>query len=518
MKKALILILTFYITTPCGAYFDKLTPQARPAGMAYAFTALATDLNAVRYNPAGLALLPYAGINFSYSSPFPNLRDGSLFKDTELTAGYPLIFSKGDKEGHGTNLGTVAISYRSSGVGGRYTEETLTLSFARETFKDLYFGLNLNQFNVKYGPGIYAMDSVDTQGNLTGVSDPLFTGGKSKSGTGIDMGLSYILTIRKSNTVYDRYCFAVSGDNIVSSGLNLGSEETGPPVRTRLALGYNHSAFKIDCEYVRTEVSDSITDSRYSLGAERWFSLKDLGRTAVRSGLSVGSESSSLISMGFSYLFRFYMLDYAYIMPVSGYEDVGGDHQISFSLRFGKVDMDLEPNPILRKKIEERRKLNKALKRLKSDTVRQKKEIKKLKGQLVDARESMPEMWDRRAGIKDTDRNSYIVSIDLYRKMVSDEAAYSDRRIYLKNLIKDYEDKAIDISQAETEFEKVERVLDNGRKNMKMSWSYYRRLIERGSDKRARRRVLFEMKRKYKYLGFDMSDIDKELKKIERMR
>ena len=57
-----------------GADFLNVETGARPAGMSGAFTAVADDANAVRWNPAGMRQLPRAELTFSERSFFGDLR------------------------------------------------------------------------------------------------------------------------------------------------------------------------------------------------------------------------------------------------------------------------------------------------------------------------------------------------------------------------------------------------------------------------------------------------------------
>ncbi|MFH1282466.1 MAG: hypothetical protein ABII27_02260 [bacterium] len=517
--KYIISLLSLFIPIHCFALFNNYDSAARPAGMAYAFSAIATDLNAIKYNPSGLALLPYPELNFNYSMPYPNLNDGTLFNDQEFIVGYPISLYKeidSDEAVPKFDFGTIGFVYRNTGVSGRYEEETITFSYARKVINNFFMGINVNQFKNKYSPGIFGVNAVDMQGNITQNPDPLFEKSKSASGTGIDAGVSYHLVIKRSEVVYDRYVFSLVGENIISPDLGLADEKIQPFRKIKLALGYNHTSFKIDLDYVRNKITEGITDNKYALGMERWFSLQDYGKTALRSGLSIGSKSSTLFAFGLSYLFKNYLLDYAYIIPMSGLKDIGNEHKISFTFRFGKVDSDLEPNPILRSRIQERQKLNKTIQQLNQQTAKQKQELRALRNEL----DSVKSVQYYKEGVKVPQyqelQNSYDSSLVVYKKMIEKSENYQDRRLFLENLIRDYKKTSIDVSLAIKELSIVTKMIEKGENDYKLSWAYYSRLVERGADLRERKRVLIGMKRKYNYLGIDLSTIDKELSRITK--
>ena len=59
-----------------AASFLKIGLGARPAAMGFAFAAVADDLNAIQYNPAGLAQLQGNNVSVTYLSYFQEINYG----------------------------------------------------------------------------------------------------------------------------------------------------------------------------------------------------------------------------------------------------------------------------------------------------------------------------------------------------------------------------------------------------------------------------------------------------------
>lgn len=103
-----------------GAQFLKVSPAARPAGMAEAFSAVADDATAVYYNPAGLGGLKNVQVAGSHTS----LYQGVNYEFAALTV--PLLsWAKDDrpKNAYGT-LGVSIYNLSVSGIERRGLTET----------------------------------------------------------------------------------------------------------------------------------------------------------------------------------------------------------------------------------------------------------------------------------------------------------------------------------------------------------------------------------------------------------
>jgi long-subunit fatty acid transport protein len=71
------LLCALLAAAPARAAYEDLGIGARAPGMGNAFTALADDVHAVHYNPAGLSHLDRGQLSTSYSKLYMGLSDGS---------------------------------------------------------------------------------------------------------------------------------------------------------------------------------------------------------------------------------------------------------------------------------------------------------------------------------------------------------------------------------------------------------------------------------------------------------
>ncbi len=137
--KLLIVSLLFLISTLYAGAFNDRYPSARAAGLSNAFTAVANDVWAAYYNPAGLAQNNYYSAGFAYQRIF-NL---SFLKSFFLAANVPLP----------EKYGTVAFSAERFGVDyeGDWmsSESTLMLSHGFYLLNDAHSSLSFG-YNLKY--------------------------------------------------------------------------------------------------------------------------------------------------------------------------------------------------------------------------------------------------------------------------------------------------------------------------------------------------------------------------------
>jgi len=519
--KLILCMVCLCIPVLCHALFDRPVPAARPAGMANAFGSIANDLNALRLNPAGLALMYYPQAAFNYSNLYPSMRDGSMLKDNQVSFGLPLTYATHRNDGAERtileyNLGTVAIGYRQFAVNERYIEETTTLGYAREAVKNLYYGISVNMLSITYSPGMYADNAVANDGSFSGERDTFFDKGRGARGTSVDAGLSYQWEAKRTSKQYDRYLFSLSSENLFATDMSIGDSPSTPPRTIRLSAGYDHPALRMSCDFLRTRVTPGIRDNRYAFGMERWFSLYEYGRVAARSGLAFGSTSNDEFSLGWSYLYKRYLIDYAYVFIFAGLEDAGGEHLLSFAVRFGDVGYDFEPNPILRSSMRERAQLAKEVKRVEAETDRQKQTVQRLQHQLDNTRAVYSDTHGGTTDVRAQYREGYAVAMKVYADMTRKAVPLTDQRVYLKKLTQEYADTQVDVSTAKSELKKVNTAIKKGQKEYIMRWNYYLKLKEKGADTRERKRVLLKMKKQFQYLGIELNDVIEELRLLER--
>jgi hypothetical protein len=135
MIKQYLALLLIVPSLVLGSQFSDVETAARPLGLASAYTALAEGVDAIRYNPAGIALIPEWEVGSSYKHKWSGI--SGLHS---LSLGF--VKGLGDKG----NVGVHVTEFGASIEEGRYSETTATLSYAHSLTSQVYMGMNLNLF------------------------------------------------------------------------------------------------------------------------------------------------------------------------------------------------------------------------------------------------------------------------------------------------------------------------------------------------------------------------------------
>ena len=295
------------VEVTCWADFEDLGVGARPIGMGNAYTALADDVNAIYYNPAGLAQLDECQFTSGYGKLYWGLDDGSNLGSGFVGYAHPLY-----------HWGTLGVGWLNFGLQGLYRENSFILSYGNTLKKKLLAGLNLKLLSKKYGKTLYTESAIDDSGNTTGERDPVFSKGYSKTGFSTDLGFLY-----KFNR---EYSLGLSLIDIIQPHMDLKDNKSRVPIGVRTGFLYNSDflTFAFDTTFRNGDINV------YS-GAEKWFLNRTFG---VRAGLGVGSRRFSNLALGASYAKYLFQFDYAFLYPLSGIRDTYGSHRISLTLRF----------------------------------------------------------------------------------------------------------------------------------------------------------------------------------------
>jgi len=298
--------LSYEVT--CWADFEDLGVGARPIGMGNAYTALADDVNAIYYNPAGLAQLDECQFTSGYGKLYWGLDDGSNLGSGFVGYAHPLY-----------HWGTLGAGWLNFGLQGFYRENSFIFSYGNSLKKRLLAGLNLKLLYKKYGKNLYTENAlIDGGPAVSGERDPVFSKGYSKTGFSTDLGLLY-----KFNR---EYSLGLALTDINQPHMDLKDNKSRVPIGVRSGFLYNSDflTFALDTTFRNGDVNV------YS-GVEKWFSNRTFG---VRAGLGVGSRSFSNLALGASYTKYLFQFDYAFLYPLSGIRDTYGSHRISLTLRF----------------------------------------------------------------------------------------------------------------------------------------------------------------------------------------
>ena len=308
-----LLIVLFFLSGPSGAaaadssaaQFLKLGFGARPLGMGEAFVAVADDLSAIYYNPAGLA--PYSGGEGRYAS-FSHawhIQDMGISQAAYITRPWGLsltYFSAGEIQG------------RDSGqnITGNFTASDIALSAG--------YGWTLGR--LKVGAAIeYVGQQIDNNsanavavnaGGLYGLEDLPVTFGASVANLGtrvkfIDESYPLPLIFRAGAAVR-----LAKAKTLLTAQFDLPNDDSG--------------ALRLGAEYSLAESLRLRFGYKTSSSADRDAILgKELGDTG-------GSGVSSLYGFffGLGIVYRDFDLDYA----LTPYGDLGNAHRFSVSFKF----------------------------------------------------------------------------------------------------------------------------------------------------------------------------------------
>ena len=328
MRTFLLLSLTLLSAAPSRAAFEDIGAGARAPGMGNAFTAIADDVYAIHYNPAGLALLTRPELGSSYSRLFIGLADDSKLNHSFLGYAHPL------KEG---TAGVIGGAWQQFSLGSLYKEDTLTASYGRLLspkvgIGSLYGGLNLKYLRRSFGSFPEETDSLTGNGlQVTpGAADPVLAGRKSVGVPDADLGLLYRLP--------EHYAIGLSLAHLLRPNVAFNSRDSNRlPLAVRLGLSYRGLFSVLSAQLETKQSSAGTQDKVVTLAAERWLPRLFIGDFAFRGALASGSRDFKQISIGFGYRTRRFEADYAFLMPINSVASTAGSHRLGLSVRFGRL-------------------------------------------------------------------------------------------------------------------------------------------------------------------------------------
>jgi len=325
---ALLLLFNSVNSFRVQAAFDDLGAGARAPGMANSFVGVADDVNDIHYNPAGLIQLKEGEVTTLYGRFLTGLNDGSNISTTYLGYGQPL---------RGGEWGAFGIGLKNFKADNLLNERTIYLSYGWKLKYQPFelpgvwsLGVTLKQLNRSFEPDRFAENSLNDPGTATGEPDPLFKNkGLSNTKYAFDLGTFYKFGYQ------NRYSAGLAIMNVNRPDVSLGGDNDKPPLITKFGLGYRPRWGVLSVEFRRANRLSSQTDSEVAFGAERRFTIKDIGAFEIRGGYAEGSRDFKALTAGLSYIFSKAELDYAFNMPIGNLSDEGGSHHVGFSFKFG---------------------------------------------------------------------------------------------------------------------------------------------------------------------------------------
>jgi hypothetical protein len=548
LKRTLCFAASLLISSLSYGSFEPAPIGARAAGMAEAYTMVSDDALALYYNPAGLVHIRRPEVGTYHGKLFMGVDDNS--EVTRSFVGFVEPLKK-------PRWGAVGISYQQLSLTGLYTESAIGLSYGKAMRKNWNMGMTLKMLTVNYGSDAYTDNAINVDtGYSRGDRDPVFEGQRSKSALGLDLGTQYRLN--------QNYAVGAALRNVNKPKLGLEDKSEEAPFIYTVGLGRWTRVSAVSLEIMGREFVGG-QDMRTSFGGERWF----MSGFGLRAGLGMGSRGYRNVSAGGSFRMDGFQVDYAVQYPLQGIEKTAGSHMVSLTFRFGKpkpdpLEVTLTAERDARIRMEaEMLKLRAQLLELTSERpatgsrreapimdtqtkdalLEAQREIERLKSQTtvpaapnapvettpppLPAGMAMPPAPKAAAvrapatPVRPTDQQvlaQYSDALRFYTNQVKNGVDVEERKDTLKRILEKFGNTALDLTAVRTELQKLESQNTKVAQDYTMSVSYYRRIVQQGTSNEERVILLERIIKKFKPLGVNTGELEKELEILKKSR
>ena len=310
---------------PAFAAFEDLGAGARGPGLGNAFVAIADDVYAVHYNPAGLGRLPRPELGASYTRLLNGLTDNSEVSSLFFGYAHPL----------GLGRGAVAGSWEQTALDSTlYYEQAFSLAYGRALDLELgpgrlYAGGAGRYLRRGIGSPPEASNAWEPGLGQYNHPDPVLSGRASVGAVDADLGLLYELSRNYSLGMAMRHLMR---PNVAFSR----SAEDRVPMDLAVGVNYGSLLSNLAFQYRTTSAPGGGADHNLAFAVERWVPRLFVGDFGLRGALTVGTRDQRQISTGLSYRTARMTIDYAFLMWLSNLRSTdSGTHRVSVSLRFG---------------------------------------------------------------------------------------------------------------------------------------------------------------------------------------
>lgn len=500
--------------------FDEFPIGARPSSLGGAFTGLADDIHALYYNPAGMGILYRPEVTAYYARLFPNLSDQTRTALTFLAAGAPLPGDgRWGGVGVGYQEFKVDDLFKERAMtlayGRTFLSDRLALGLGMKSLNRMF-----GDGNAPDNPalGTSTVDPVFAGGNSASALG-VDLGGLFALTSTVKMGLS-ILNVNRPDLglVQDNRLPLVTrlgasySTGRLKAAMDLSrSEFLNDNVDTRLHMGAER--LWLFRQYgvlgVRAGGAFGSRDFRQAtLGAG--YEVNGLGFDYVFTiPLGAADDTGTMHNFSLSYKFgRAPTEDELELMILREKEATARAEEALKLAEAEAVFVREERNKLLSQYATEMERMKAELENARKATV---------KPAAVATRVLTPEERERLA--RDKARRQFAAAYEAgfraYSVQVERGASLAKRIELLGALIKKYEDKGLDVSRAKNEQERVKSELAQVSTDYRITLDFYKKTVTQGADVAERISLLERMVKKYQRSGIDISEVTKELAKLK---
>jgi len=325
MKKILFCMFCILPLGRAYASFEDSPVGGRGAGVDGAMTAMADDVFALYYNPAGTVFLSKPELGAYFGRLYGGLTDNSNLSRDFFGYVYPF---------HGEAVG---LSYNALDLAGLYKEEIFGVSYAWKMGDDFSLGVTGKNYRKSVGHDFNTENAELNGVTQLGVSDPVFLNGHVADAWGADAGAIYRLGKGWRTGFMIR--------NVNEANMALGSDDNDPVPRSwnwGLAREWDNHAVMLDATRERFTQMETVIHG----GMETWVMG---GHFGMRAGGGIGDREYRQVTAGFSYRMALLQLDYGFMIPLESIEGTTGTQQLSLILRFGTPPAKPLLHPVVQK-------------------------------------------------------------------------------------------------------------------------------------------------------------------------
>ena len=265
--------------------------------------------------PPGLVQLHRSEFSAYYAKLYSGLTDGSSIGRSFIAYGHPTA-----------KHGTFGFSYLSTSLWRTCIRKTPSPCIMPAAIRERWnVGGSAKLLKKSFGSDTYTQNAINSDsGDSLGAPDPLFAkNGTSKSAISFDLGTQY-----RISRIYG-IGLAILNVNSPNMALSPGDTDQVAAVY-KAGLARRTKTSSVDAEVSMRKFTSE--EYRFNMGGERW--LKD--NIAIRAGLGFGQRQYQVTSVGFSYKWEAFQIDYALIYPLTGIQGTFGTNQLSLTFRFGR--------------------------------------------------------------------------------------------------------------------------------------------------------------------------------------